>query len=155
MDSHRESCRRQHRVLGHFLAVQAWLRKLDCLALERRDLEVYLGLKRFKSERVEWLKADLKPWFPFQERFGRTGRELSLHSLFISRVPISKWLSELSMNTAKRIQAMSPDAPKTALFSNLKEGDWHIKETDVVRYLAVLDSGLSEPKPLSCVPSAA
>ncbi len=39
------------------------MRGLDCIVLVRGDLEAFLGLKRFKSTRVKWLKEDLKPWF--------------------------------------------------------------------------------------------
>jgi hypothetical protein len=152
MEAHRESCRRQHRVLGHFLAVQAWLRGLDCIVLERRELETFLGLRRFKSERVKWLRADLKPWFPFQEPYYKSGAESSLHSLFLARVEIQPWLPDGSMTTAKRIQQMPEGAPNTEMFSNWKLGFKAPTESDMVRYLAILDSGLASPEPLSNVP---
>src|SRR2546425_367851 len=63
-DGHREFCRRQHRVIGHFLALQAWRRAVDCIVLERQHLESFLGLERFKRARQEWLMTDLLPWFP-------------------------------------------------------------------------------------------
>lgn len=145
MDAHREACRRQHRVFGHYAAVQAWLRGLDCIAMERLDLEVYLGLKRFKSERITWLLEDLVPWFPYQSDFYGSTAQSSLHSLFLSRVPIGEWLPKGSMTTAARVKSIAPDAPKTELFVPGKSGQKRVKETDVVRYLAVLDSGLLDP----------
>jgi hypothetical protein len=145
MDAHREACRRQHRVLGHYLAVQAWLRGLECIALEREDLEAYLGLERFKSERIKWLIEDLAPWFPHKSNFYKSNSESSLHSMFLSRVPIGKWLPADSMTTADRVKAISSDSPRTGLFFVPKKGLKRIRETDVVRYLAVLDSGLLSP----------
>ena len=58
-DPHREFCRNQHRIIGHYLAVQAWLRGLDCIVLVRGDLQTFLALERFKGTRVDWLQEDL------------------------------------------------------------------------------------------------
>ncbi len=91
-DQHRLACRRQHRVLGQYLAMQAWVRGLDCIALEKRDLEHYLGLERLKGTRFEWFRDDVTPWFPHQETYEISGRENSLHSLFLARVPIAAHL---------------------------------------------------------------
>lgn len=145
MDAHRAACQRQHRVLGHYLAVQAWLRGLDCIAIERADLEVYLGLERFKSERIKWLREDLKSWFPHNSAFFKSNAESSLHSIFLSRVEIGTWLSTKTMTTAQRIAKIPSEAPKTELLFQATSGKKRIKETDVVRYLAVLDSGLEVP----------
>lgn len=145
MDPHRAACQRQHRVLAHYIAVQAWLRGLDCIAIEREDLETYLGLERFKSERIKWLLEDLKPWFPYNSAYYKSSAESSLHSLFLSRVKIGPWLSTATLTTAQRIAKIPADAPKTALFFQAAAGKKRVKEPDVVRYLAVLDSGLLSP----------
>lgn len=146
LDAHRAACQRQHRVLGHYLAVQAWLRNLDCIAVEREDLEIYLGLERFKSERIKWLLEDLKPWFPYKSAFYKASAESSLHSLFLARVKIGSWLPNASMTTEQRIAKISADSPKTALFFEPGPGKKRLTEVDVVRYLAILDSGLSSPE---------
>ncbi len=144
-EPHRDSCRRQHRVFGHFLAVQAWLRGLDCIVLVRRDLEAFLQLERFKSVRVSWLREDLEPWFPYQEPYFQSGAMSSLHSLFVSRVPIANHLPTGTMTTEARIKAMGANAPRTARLT-IDDGEHRPpNERDVVRYLAVLDSGLDAP----------
>jgi hypothetical protein len=145
MEAHRSACQRQHRVFGHYLAIQAWLRNLDCIAVKREDLEVYLGLERFKSERVKWLLEDLEPWFPYNRVFYKASAESSLHSLFLSRVKIGGWLPTASMTTKQRIAKIASESPKTALFFEGGPRKKQITEVDVVRYLAILDSGLSSP----------
>src|ERR1035437_2673112 len=35
---HREYCRRDHRIIGQYLAEQAWLRRLDCIVLVREEI---------------------------------------------------------------------------------------------------------------------
>lgn len=144
-DPHREACRRQHRIVAQYLAVQAWQRRLDCIVLVRNDLEKFLGLTRFKSARVDWLREDLKPWFPYQSPYYRTGSPSSIHSLFLSRVPIDLHLPTGSMTTEQRIKKMKDDAPPTARFSEtLSEGEVPT-EKDIVAELAVLSAGLDAP----------
>jgi len=142
-EPHRNSCKRHHRVIGQFLAVQAWHRGLDCIVLRRTHLEQFLGLERFKSERVKWLRADLKPWFPFQEAYYLTKIPSSIHSLFLARVPISSHLPKGSMTTVERIQQMDSNAPRTELFSD--KPPKVPSEEDIVGYLAKLTAGLITP----------
>ena len=146
IDFHREACRRQHRMLGQYLAMQAWIRGLECIVLERRDLEHFLGLERFKSTRVQWLKEDLRPWFPEQEAHYRTGAPSSIHSLYLSRVPMGTHLPPGSMTVEKRLQRMASSAPKAGRF--LEEGyPWRPPtEQDVVSQLAVISAGLAVPQ---------
>jgi hypothetical protein len=148
---HRAACRRQHRVLGHYLAVQAWHRGLDCIAVEREDFEAYLGLKRFKSERIKWLLEDLKPWFPHNSPFYKSHAESSLHSVFLSRVKTDPWLPAASLTTAVRISKIPADAPKTELLFVPGSGKKRVLESDVVRFLAILDSGLTAPGAASAI----
>lgn len=154
MDPHRSACQRQHHVLGHFLAIQAWLRRLDCIVLVRQDLEVFLGLQRFKSQRVKWLRSDFSPWFKYKESYFLSNSPSSLHSLFLSRVPIKTSLPTGSMTTDERISGMPDGAPPTARFAVPNKDQRRLTEEDIVQYLALLDSGLSLPNPLSCLPKS-
>lgn len=149
MEDHRLASRRQHRVLGHFLAIQAWLRGVDCLVLEREDLEAFLDLRRFKKERVRWVQEDLRPWFPYQYQIEQGNSGFSLHSLFLSRVPIESWIADGVLTTEQRLAAFPKRAPKAERFSAGSGGSRLVNESDVVRYLALLDSGLVDPAPLS------
>ena len=152
MEEHRLACQRQHRVMGHFLAIQAWLRGVDCLVLEREDLQRFLGLQRFKEERVRWIQEDLRPWFKHQSSMEQGGAGFSLHSLYLSRVEIEKWIPGGEFSTEDRIKAFDKKAPKTEKFSHSSAQRSLVDELDVVRYLALLDSGLVDPVPLSRSP---
>ena len=143
-DAHREACKRQHRVIGNFLTMQAWLLGVDCIVLTRSDLEKFLDLERFKSTRVKWLLQDLRPWFPYQEDYYKTSSPSSIHSLFLSRVQIKHHLPKGSMTTSQRINRMLDEAPKTKLFSEAPSGKMH-DESQIVSQLAQLASGLIEP----------
>jgi hypothetical protein len=144
-EPHREYCRRQHRVLGHYLSIEAWRRGLDCIALERADLEVLLGLKRFKDARIQWLRHDLQPWFPHQKSYKKTKAPSSLHSLFLARVPIQQYLSNTPMTTVERVKAMGAGAPKTGRFFGDAGVTKRPTEEEIVSRLALLTSGLLEP----------
>src|ERR1700687_3759584 len=75
-------------MIGQYFAIQAWLRGLDCIILERCDLETFLGLQRFKSSRIEWLQSDLKPWFPYQSVSYKSSSPSSIESIYLSRLPL-------------------------------------------------------------------
>ncbi|PYI93623.1 MAG: hypothetical protein DME97_05035 [Verrucomicrobia bacterium] len=142
---HRNACAKQHHIIGHYLAVQAWLRGLDCIVLDRVDLEFFFGLKRFKSARVRWLKDDLLPWFPFQEDYYRTSAPSSIHSLFLARVAISTFLPPGSMRTDQRIERMATGSPKTALFFDSEWLKERPSEGDMISQLSLLAAGIATP----------
>jgi hypothetical protein len=131
-------------MVAHYLAIQAWTRKLDCIVLSRADLEAFLGLERFKSTRIRWLKEDLKPWFPFQMHYNTKGTESSIHSLYLSRVPIQRHLPHGTMMTEERINQMGSDGPSTAVFKH--RGKKAPSLPKILSYVSVLAAGLTVPK---------
>lgn len=144
-DPYRDACRKEHRLIGHYLAVQAWIRGLDCIVLVRHDLEALFALERFKSARIEWLKEDLRPWFPEQQAYYRSGAESSIDALFLSRVPVKLFLPRGTMTTDARINGMPEDSPKTERFtSTSSKKDVPTKE-EILSFLAFLDAGLIDP----------
>ena len=76
---------RRHRVLGHYLVQYAWRHAADCLVLDRLLLAAYLGLEKFREERVQWLCDDLRPVFPYSQAYYF---EAWLSTLVLSRVPL-------------------------------------------------------------------
>ena len=97
---------------------------------------------------------DLRPWFPHQEDYYRTGAQSSIHSLFLSRVPIGEFLPVGSMTTEQRIERMSEGAPKTALFLDHRWLKERPSEAEMVSQLMLLASGVATPetfKPQPCV----
>lgn len=55
------------------------------------------------------------------------------------------------MSTTERIKAMPAGGPRTAAFHEAKKGYRRVTEADIVRYLAILDSGLEKPTTMSNV----
>jgi hypothetical protein len=110
----------------------------------RTDLKKFLGLTQFKSVRVKWLMADLHPWFPYQVPYYRSGTESSIHSLFLSRVPIDRHLPKGTMTSEHRMKKMKTDAPQTAM---LTKGIYRGVPTEerIISYLALLGAGLIKP----------
>src|ERR1044072_4899490 len=145
---YRTACARRHHIIGHYLAVQAWIRGLDCIVLDRVDLEFFLGLQRFKSVRVTWLREDLRPWFEHQEVFNKSGGPSSIHSLFLSRVSIASHLPKGTMTTEARIKGMKSDAPKTSLFFNREWLRLRPSEGDMISQLALFSCGMATPADL-------
>jgi hypothetical protein len=144
-DYYREACRKQHRLLGHYLAIQSWLGQVDCLVLERKNLDSFLGLKRFKAVRVEWLMEDLKPWFPYQVPFYRANSMSSISTLYLSRVSISEHLPSGTFSTRVRVSLMATGSPKTAILYELIGKGTKLDTGNITAYLGMLSSGLMDP----------
>jgi len=142
-DPHREHYRRTNRVLGQFLATEAWLRGVDCLVLTRHGLVSYLGLERLKSARVDWLREDLKPWFPYQEVFYALRSDSSLYDIFLSRIPIEDHIPSNARTTTDSVAKMKSHAPVTQIFSFEKRLS---TEAQIVAYLTQLSAGVAAPK---------
>ncbi|NNB93026.1 hypothetical protein HI113_03750 [Corallococcus exiguus] len=119
---------------------------MDCIVVERKDLATYLGIKKFKSARVEALLEDLHPWFWFKKPYYRTNAPDSISSLFLARVSIDEHLPQGSMSTRARVNKMKDGAPTTELL-NMMDGK-PLTEEQIVTHLARLAAGLS-PKGLS------
>lgn len=62
---YREFAARRHRIFSHYLETYCWRNHADCILLTRYELEDYLSLEKFKGERLEWLKEDIRDSFPF------------------------------------------------------------------------------------------
>lgn len=141
-DPHREFCRRHQRIIAHYLALVAWIRGLDCIVLERSVLRQLLGLRQFKSTRVEWLMEDMSSWFAFIEAFYSTRAKSSIHSLWLSRIDLSD-LPKGSLSTLNRIEFASENGLRAGVFAN------HAREVsrleEMVGHLALLADGLATP----------
>lgn len=141
-DQHRDECRRLHRIVGQYLATHAWVKKLDCIVVTKTGLRSLLGLEKFKRERVKWLREDLEPWFTHQVVFWAAGSS-TIHSLYLSRVPIDDSVSKGTMTTDKRIRAMKAQGLRTGLL--WKAGDRHPSPLALSTYNILLAAGLRRP----------
>ena len=59
----REGARRQHRSLAMFCALYCWHHDKCAVFVEKGTLLHYLGLKRMKEKRYEWLVEDVNSYF--------------------------------------------------------------------------------------------
>lgn len=87
-DTYRDANRRSHRLLGHYLALAAWVRGVDCVVLKRQELFPFLGLKkRMETKRIGWLTDDVKPLFPYSwwTQVAKTG---VYSTLYLSRLEL-------------------------------------------------------------------
>ncbi|MFP2905488.1 hypothetical protein ACLESD_10590 [Pyxidicoccus sp. 3LFB2] len=149
-DPHREHCRRQHRILGHFLCIQTWQRGLDCAMVVRPDLERLLKLQHFKASRLDWLREDVTPWFPYQavlksplnHSYSTKRRSPSLSGMLFSRVELSPRVREIRSAYDELDQWL----PWLANGLGTRTGMASLPdETTIVTDLALFASGLAVP----------
>jgi hypothetical protein len=97
---HRELCKRQHRVIAAYLVMRAWKAGADYVVIERRALEQWLDLERFKQVRLDWFISDVGPWFPFSETvFHSTSGQFS--AAYLSRKALDNWVPGAHTNDVR------------------------------------------------------
>lgn len=111
----REGALRQHRVIALFALVQCWQRKIDGVVFMRRHMERLIGLKKFKSTRIEWMQEDIKDFFPYQEVYYDSDTE-SFGSFYAARFPIAEYLPTGSMTDKERLRLLKKGSPKLERF---------------------------------------
>jgi hypothetical protein len=144
LEPYREFWRRHHRVLGLYLTLEAWKRGLDCIVLERNDVQTYLKLKRIEGAHVRWLREDLTPWFKHQVLRTRKGAHNSFHSLYLSRVPLDEAFFRKPMLPEERVKEMGERGLKAGTLL-APEQTVRLGEEEILPRLAALATGLKDP----------
>jgi hypothetical protein len=95
--------RRRHRMLGHYMALIAWVHDLECVAISREDLLVYFGTKYLPhggrdadaARPLDRLRRDNEPLFPYESCTvrGATGSEQVLIEIFSRRAIPEEFVS--------------------------------------------------------------
>jgi hypothetical protein len=140
---HRELCRRQHRILGLELLLQAWVNQIDALIIDRDQLSNFLGISRFKSSRLSWLEQDLHSYFIHQSVFYRSSSPDSLHSIVLSRVPLDD-MPDSTMTTEQRAEAARAVGIRMELVTDLETFDASQTESDMYSFVSLLAAGLAD-----------
>jgi hypothetical protein len=137
-DVYREFGKRTNRVLAAYLAVIAWVRDLDCVALDRDELIRLWGLKkRVEEQRQNWLKNDVKRFFPYFKSLVYAKGPQKFAGVFLSRRPFPEGCFADSLVTAKRVKLMTNNG--------LKSGEVKLPpETEMLAYLTSIVHGLIE-----------
>jgi hypothetical protein len=137
-DFYREFQRPRHKLLGAYLALRAWERNVDCIALSHMALLPYLDLEQIESKRLAWLKEDLGGLFPhsFSTENAKPKR---FDTLYLSRVEMPKEAEKWSA---------PDDVEFAALFekNGIRIGilDGIPDESEIVRMMAEISDGISD-----------
>jgi len=91
-----------------YLSVLAWSRNLDCVAIDRDEIVRLWGIvKRVENQRLDWLKCDIKHYFPFFEALWFTQGTKKFGSLFLARRDFPANAFDGSLSDEKRAQALT------------------------------------------------
>jgi hypothetical protein len=135
---HREACRRQHRTAANYLAMLAWCKGADCIVLDRPVMMRIFGVERFKQSRLEWLRDDMRPWFPKIQVMGRN----TTAAVYLSRIDLDRWMSGSKLDS-ERVALMQKDGVSAILMDN--SSSYECTEPDMVADLAMMATGLQPP----------
>ena len=136
--THEEVCRRQHRIVAHYLAITAWVNHADCVVLGRETLERLFGLKRFKAPRQTQLVEDAKPWFRYSLPLMNGS---SIRTLALSRVSIIEHVPDVTLWPRDLTQILNDNGVKTSLISAKGR-----TEKEIISHLSLLNAGLVDPR---------
>jgi hypothetical protein len=89
-----------------YLAMTAWIKKVDCVVLQRSQLLPFLGLERMKNVRVDCLQTDLRSLFPYYDTLveSKTG---NYATLYLSRVPFLEGCFRGHVSDENRIKILN------------------------------------------------
>ena len=136
---YRDACRRSHRILGAYLAMWAWKKRVDCVALDRAQSLRHLSLEAMREVRLEWLDEDIKDLFPYQEVL--VVRNNVYGSLYLSRKPFPRNAFEEKMPDARRVMLLS----KLGVRASILKGRLPSEER-MITVLASAATGGGRPK---------
>jgi len=143
-----EYYRRRHRIVGHYLAITAWIRGVDCIVLDRNDLQSLLSISNTGTDRVDQFVKDIKPWFKYDKPYYKPKSKTFVRSLFLSRASLDSYLPKGLMGIDERIAraATANGELKIERFSNIRGSNPIPAEMDMVSNLALLAAGIKTPK---------
>jgi hypothetical protein len=127
-----------------YLAVTAWVRKIDCVILAREDLLPFLGLERMKDRRIEWLKKDVQRLFPYAENLVAE-KTKNYSSLYLSRIAfpddeVFRWMSH-----DMRIRKLEAAGLKAAIVEIPEEGVMVSLMATAIHGIKLVPSELRQP----------
>lgn len=139
--------RRRHRIVGHYLALQSWLRGLDCVVLDRNEVLAFLNTKETGKKRIKQFKADVAPWFKFVKPYYKKGSSTYIRSLFLSRINLDSYLPQGLMSTDQRMtKAIAATDGKLSIERFSRTDSKVPSETEMVSDLTLFATGLKTPK---------
>lgn len=140
-----EHFKRQHRVLGAFLALHCWHNGYDALLVDRETLSRFFELKKFTEEHLSWLREDIEPFFRhFHSLYFETPPS-KFGSVVLSRVPIPTGFVEQTLTDEKRAAQWRKQSFRVAALSELKTTKILFTECEAASFLALMASGLAVP----------
>jgi hypothetical protein len=140
---YREACLRHHRTLAHYFAVYAWKKCIDCIALERRELEHFLNVQRFGDRRMAWFRADVEPWFPFMRHLCEAGTSEKLAIVYLSRVEFPEDGMRGTATTSQRNAALNAAGLRAAVYSAGSPSERRaLSEKQIISSMSLIASGL-------------
>ena len=139
-----ELYRIQHRIVAHYLALQAWVRCIDCIVLVRGDLKALFDIENTGKDRLQQLIADMKPWFSCIRPYYREGSETYVRCLFLSRVEFNLPSQHGRVKVTQLMEEVGHHLPRIGRFS--KKGVLEVpSHIDIVSNLALFAAGMKTP----------
>lgn len=103
-------------MLGAYLALLCWTKKLDCVSIDRFDLVSFWGgTKRVEAQRLDWFQEDVCQYFPHFVSLNAKKGSGKFAGVYISRVQFPDGIFSRSLSDKQRITELICNGVKTEL----------------------------------------
>ncbi len=141
--------RRQHRVLGAYLATHCWHNGYDAVIVDRSTLAHIHELTNFTKTHLSWLQRDIKPYFAHSFELYHSKGAKNFAAVALSRVPIPKGFGDASLDDTKRAAFWRKKDFRVAALSEMPTCESVFTEKEASSFLALISVGLVVPKDAS------
>jgi hypothetical protein len=133
-ETYREANRRRHRLLGSYLALYAWEKKVDCVVLVRDQLVPFLEMGSLPESRIKWVIDDVYKLFPFHSVvWDNKGKKVEALYLSRQQIPANAWQNGLS--TEEYVEALKNAGLNTKIAKVPAE-------SEIIRVMAFISHGI-------------
>jgi hypothetical protein len=127
--------------MAAYLSMIAWTRNLDCVVLQRDEIVRFWGdVKRVEQQRIDWLKCDVKKYFPHFQHLSEGSDKFA--SVYLSRLKFPQLAFDDAIHDAERSQTMTDKGFITTIVSLPTELEMLTQLTLVIHGLADLPSAI-------------
>lgn len=114
---YRQGCEDLHRRLAAELKDYCWMEPVDCVVVERNQLEARFGISRIKKCRLTWFREDVSPWFPHFIHTIESGGGDKVNSCYLSRLPFPTGTMTGVLSNQSRALRLCEAGLKTTVWS--------------------------------------
>ena len=145
-EAYYEFYRRQHRILGAYLALHCWHNGYDAVIVNRQTLAHIHELTRFSEKHLSWLQRDIEPYFPESTKLYYTSGTKKFAAVALSRFSFPSTFGKEPMKDEDRAKRWRKKGFRVVTLSELPSCHDTFTEQTAASFMSLVGVGLSIPE---------